>query len=117
MKSTSESNTRRSSLWALFFAIVGIGGIGVAQAWDGVITGQVTAVEITGGANYGFRVIVNGGTLMCGPSSSWSFLNESDSNYKTYVAAILMAKAMSAPVTIYTTREGDYCHIGYVSIQ
>jgi hypothetical protein len=104
--------TRSLALAALWFA-----GVGAAHAWDGVASGVVNAVEITGGSNYGFRVFVAGVTNMCGSGSNWAFLNESDSNYKTYVSAILMAKAQGTPVIVYTNSENGYCRIGYVSVQ
>jgi hypothetical protein len=92
-------------------------GMRPAIAWDGVVSGTVYAVEITGGNNYGFRVFVSGVTNMCGTGSNWAYLNESDSNYKTYVAAILAAKAQASPVALYTTVVSGYCQIGYISIQ
>ena len=71
--------TRAFVMTALWLA-----GIGVAHAWDGVASGKIYAVEITGGNNYNLRVFVTGVTNMCGSGSNWAFLNESDSNYKTF---------------------------------
>jgi hypothetical protein len=92
-------------------------GISAAHAWDGAVAGTIYAVEITGGNNYDVRIFVSGVTNMCGSGSNWAYLNESDSNYKTYVAAILAAKAQGSQVTVYTTLENGYCHIGYISVQ
>jgi hypothetical protein len=107
--------TRRIRTIAL--AVLWFAGAGTAHAWDGTVSGAVYAVEITGGNNFGFRVFISGVTNMCGSGSNWAYLNESDSNYKTYVAAILAAKAQGSPVTVFSTLEGGYCHIGYISVQ
>lgn len=54
---------------------------------------------------------------MCGAGAKWAFLNEADSNYKVYVAALLMAKAQGSTVTVYSTNvDGAYCRIGHVAI-
>jgi hypothetical protein len=87
-----------------------------AYAWDGVVSGTVVAFEVTGGNNFGFRVFISGVTNMCGTGSNWGFLNETDSNYKTYVSAILTAKAQGNSVTMYTTVDNGYCRIGYLSV-
>jgi hypothetical protein len=92
-------------------------GMRPAIAWDGVVSGTIQAVEVTGGNNFGFRVFVSGVTNMCGTGSNWAYLNETDSNYRTYVAAILAAKAQASPVSIYTTLVNGYCQIGHVTIQ
>jgi hypothetical protein len=87
-----------------------------AMAWDGVVSGAVAAVEITGANNFGFRVFVSGVTNMCGTGSNWAYLNETDSNYKVYVAAILAAKAQGSSVTVFSTVVSGYCQIGYISV-
>ena len=110
MKRRSRSGFRLLLLSALSFSGP------VFADWDGVSQGTIYAVDVTGGNNYGVRVHVTGVTNMCGSGSSWAYLNEQDSNYKVYVAAIMMAKAQGSPVTVYTTRENGYCHIGYISI-
>jgi hypothetical protein len=102
---------------SLAFAVLWFTGAGAAHAWDGVASGNIYAVEITGGNSFGFRVFVSGVTNMCGSGSNWAYLNESDSNYKTYVAGILAAKAQGSTVTVYSTLENGYCHIGYISVQ
>lgn len=111
MKGRIRTGLRIMTLSALMMV-----GMKPALAWDGVAQGTVYAVEVTGGANYGFRVFVSGVTNMCGNGSSWAYLNEADSNYKTYVAVIMMAKAQGSPVTLYTNVENGYCHIGYISV-
>jgi hypothetical protein len=86
-----------------------------AMAWDGIKSGTVQTIQVAAGNNYGFRVFVGDSSSMCTGGPTWAYLNEADSNYKTYVAAILTAKASGTPVTIYSTLEGTYCHIGFVT--
>ncbi len=89
-----------------------------AAAWDGAPSGMITAFDVTGGQNYGFRVYLAGVSDYCGATPyNWPYLNEADSNYKTYVAALMMAKATGSPVTLYLTREGGGCKIGYISVR
>lgn len=85
-----------------------------AHAWDGVAVGKVAGFEIAAGQNYAFRVWLNPGQTMCVGGPGWAFLNETDSNYKIYVANLMMAKLTGAAVTIWTTAEGQYCRIGHL---
>lgn len=89
-------------------------------AWDGMTTGHIRTIDVTGGNNYGFRVSLEGGPLLCGNSHTWAYINEADSNYQTYVAVLLAAKAAKQSVTLYTNRQNNasdgYCHIGYISV-
>lgn len=87
-----------------------------AGAWDGAVSGVISAIEVTHGGNFGFRIFVSGTSAMCTSGPGWGYLNETDSNYKAYAAALMMAKAQGSSVTIYSTLESGYCHIGYVTI-
>jgi hypothetical protein len=89
----------------------------VASAWDGAVEGAIAILDVTGGSNYGFRITLFGGQSMCNGGPSWAYLNDTDSNYKTYAAALMMAKAQGSRVTVYSNLDGAYCHIGYISIQ
>src|SRR5690348_643084 len=75
-----------------------------AFAWDGVSSGTIAKFDVTAGNNYGFRVYINGITSMCGNSNNWAYLNEGDSNYKTYVGLLMLAKSQGSQVTIFTTQ-------------
>jgi hypothetical protein len=90
-----------------------------ALAWDGVNTGVPGLIEITHGQNYGFRVHLTNVTAMCGSGSfNWVYLNASDSNYTTYVAAILAAKAQGTEVLLYGVLEpGGYCKLGHMAMR
>lgn len=85
-------------------------------AWDGSITGQIHTIEVTHGSNLGFRVSLVGLPILCAGGQPWAYLNETDSNYKTYVAVLLLARAQSSPVVLYMNREGSYCHIGHIQL-
>ncbi len=90
-------------------------------AWDGVKTGKVGSVDVTGGTNYGFRVVLEGAPKLCGNGHGWAYINEPDSNYQTYVSVLLAAKMAGSTVTIYANQERNsgngYCHIGYISVR
>lgn len=89
-------------------------------AWDGVVSGNIASIDVTAGNNYGFRVALEGAPALCGNSHTWAFLNESDSNYQTFVSVLLAAKAAKQNVTLYANRTaGDpigYCHILYIRV-
>jgi hypothetical protein len=87
-----------------------------AHSWDGAVVGTIASLDVTGGSNYGLRIGLNDISSMCNGGENWAFLNDTDSNYKAYVAALLLAKAQGSRVAVYTMLEGSYCHIGYISI-
>lgn len=85
-----------------------------AMAWDGTVAGTISSIDVTGGTNQDFRVYF-GSQAVCGNATTWAYLNATDPNYATYVATVLMAKALGATVTVYTNRDAaGYCHIGYL---
>lgn len=94
-----------------------ISSLSAAQQWDGAQTGRITVLDVTGGANYGLRVYLEGVGSMCNGGAAWAYLLDTDSNYKAYAAALLMAKAQKSQVLVYTTNKGGYCHIGYISVK
>lgn len=93
------------------------------HAWDGAVTGRVSAYEIaaleTGGHNYDFRVHLEGVSTMCsGGAGSWAYINTDAGNYKATVAALLAAHATGKSVTIWTNRSAqDYCQIGHLMMR
>jgi len=88
-----------------------------AWAWDGAPSGKITSIDVTAGTNYAFRVYLNGGGIaLCTNGTGFAYLNEADSNYKVYVASLLMAKAQGSTVTLFVTTEGGMCHIGYIGV-
>ena len=111
MKGSIRTGLRIMALSALMLV-----GMKPALAWDGASQGTIYQVDVTGAANYSFRVYLTGVTNMCGNGTNWAYLNESDGNYKTYVAAIMMAKAQGSTVSLYTNLVNGYCQIGYVAV-
>lgn len=88
-----------------------------SYAWDGAVSGTVSGFDVTGGTNFAFRVYLNGVTNVCGGSYNVAYINETDSNYRTYVAAVMFAKANGSVVTLYTNRDASgLCQIGYLSV-
>lgn len=87
-------------------------------AWDGMITGKIQNIDVTGGQNYGFRISLVNTPPLCGSGHAWAYLNDTDSNYETFVSVLLAAKLSDRSVTIYTNKEtisgNNYCKIGYI---
>jgi hypothetical protein len=89
----------------------------VSLAWDGFVTGTIGSIAVTDGGNQGFRISVNGFSSLCtGNNSGVAYMNSTDSNYNTYVAALLFAKSEGSTVGVYTTLDSTgNCHIGYIT--
>lgn len=123
------------SLAVSIFA-VGLVVPATSSAWDGTTIGTISTIQVTRGDNFGFRVSLAGSPSMCSVASGNSdshareaYLAENDSNYKVYVAMLMMAKASGMKVTIYTTSETftytdaggvvrpfTMCHIGHIGV-
>lgn len=100
---------------AVFSAL--LSSVAGARAWDGAVAGKIRTMEITHGANLAFRVWLADSPTMCATGAKFAFINEADSNYKIYVAALLMAKAQGSTVTIYSSNvDGAYCRIGHLTV-
>ena len=84
----------------------------LAAAWDGTPAGVISNTDVTTGTNFAFRIGLVGVSPMCTGGAGLAYLNEADSNYQAYVAALMMAKAL-----VYSNLDGTgNCHIGYVSV-
>lgn len=87
-----------------------------AYAWDGIVKGLINSIDVTDADNYGFRITLTQGEKFCG-TTTWAFINKSDSNYETYVSVLLTAKMSGKAVTIFTTQQsGGFCKIGYITL-
>jgi hypothetical protein len=98
--------------------LVALGASLPALAWDGYPDGVPATIEVAqGAANYSFRVHFAPAVPMCGNGNTWAYLNTTDGNYSTFVAAILMAKAQGTRVTVYSNVDASgYCHIGHIGL-
>lgn len=86
-------------------------------ARDAAAAGKIVVIDVAAGNNYGVRVYLAGSPTMCtGDQNFWAYLNETDSNYKVFVGALLAAKAQGSTVTIYSTLAVGACHIAYISV-
>lgn len=89
-------------------------------AWDGTVTGKIKEIHVTNGNNFGFRVVLEGSPKLCGNNSEWAYINESDSNYNTFISVLTAVKAAGQNVRLYTKqKDGDpdgYCQIGYIVV-
>ena len=86
-------------------------------AWGGVTTGKIVEFHVTGAGNLPFRVFLEGSPVLCSGGMSEGYLDDTDPNYKVYVATLLMAKASNSAVTLYAD-VGAYsrCRIGYIAV-
>jgi hypothetical protein len=91
-------------------------GSTLCSAWDGAPVGTINAIEVTAGNNQGLRVYLNGVGIHCTGGATYAYLNETDSNYKTYVAALLLARGLNARVQLFTINQGAYCQIAYMTL-
>lgn len=88
-----------------------------AYALDATPSGKITTIEVAAATNYAFRVYLNGAAAaLCPSGSGFAYLNEADSNYKVYVASLLMAKAQGSAVTLVVSNEGGFCHIVQMAV-
>jgi hypothetical protein len=86
-------------------------------AWDGTVTGYSNTSDVTDADNHGFRITFTKREKFCG-TSSWAFINKSDSNYETYVSVLLAAKMSGKVITVYTTQQSSvFCKIGYIVLR
>lgn len=116
MKSIARANRGRLAR-SLFMLLFAVSAALPASAWDGLATGKISSIEVTAGTNYGFRIFLIGAQqAFCMGGTSFAFLFESDSNYKVYVASLLLAKAQGSTVTIFSMNEAGFCHIGHVMV-
>ena len=88
--------------------------------WAGANVCKILKIDVTSGDNFGFRVVTDAVDLLndkdVPAKTSWAYLNESDSNYKTYVSLLTMAFFLEHKVTIYVRNVNGYAHIGYIQV-
>lgn len=78
-------------------------------------TGLIKQIDVAAGNNRGFRVFLKDTPFECGSGQTYAYLNESASNYNTYVSVILAAKMSKTPIRIYNVAGSDNnCLITYL---
>ncbi|MEO7496585.1 MAG: hypothetical protein ABIT83_11445 [Massilia sp.] len=107
---------KKFNLKDLLLGILLIVSAPIASAWDGVQTGKLIRVDVTAGDNFGLRIFLADVGTMCSGGPSWAFLNDTDSNYKTYLAILMLAKMQGNSVTVFSTQENGFCRLGYISV-
>lgn len=89
-----------------------------AAAWGGITTGKILQMDVAPAGNLPLRVWLEGTPVLCEGGMAEGYLDDSDANYKVFVAALMMAKATNATVTLYADVGAvNRCRIGYVSIR
>ena len=74
-----------------------------ALAWDGAVVGPILSTESWAQGGYDFIASQGGGGHCGSGSSSFTYINQVDPNYKTVVAALLAARVTGATVTVFST--------------
>ena len=107
---------------ALVLALASQVAIADPNVASGVITQISTFTAAGGGPNNGdLRVFIAGQTFCSGPTTTtWSFINASDANYKGVVGALMLAYSMGKQVaitsTVGTISGVQYCQIARVDV-
>jgi hypothetical protein len=110
-------NIKCSKLLGSAVVVIAMFAHQAANAWDGYPKSTISSMDVTDGASFGLRISLSGVASMCTGGPNWAYINDTDSNYKAYAAALMMAKAQGSKVTVYSNRVGTYCKIGYISIE
>lgn len=110
-----------NKLTKIFLFSLFLFSINAIAAWDGSVEGKINSIDVAPGENYGFRVTLINAPKLCRNNHVWAYLNESDSNYQTFVSVLLSAKMADKQVVLYTNHENksgqSYCHIGYIVLK
>lgn len=89
-----------------------------SPAWGGITTGKIVRMDVANAGNLPFRVYLEGHPVLCTGGVAEGYLDDTDANYKVYVAALMMAKVTGATVTLYAdVGAHSRCRIGYVAVQ
>ncbi|HZT01163.1 MAG TPA: hypothetical protein VFA39_02725 [Steroidobacteraceae bacterium] len=105
----------------LVFASVFAFSANVALA-AAAVQGQIGLLEFVGGGagapgNFDFRIFLIGNPVICA-GQTWTYINGTEANYNTLVAATLSAKASGGAVTLHVDPDTQgFCHIEYMDLQ
>lgn len=117
--SASEMVTKGDSKMKSRVVRIAVAGVAVMLSLEASSltypTGTINNLYFSGETNLAVRVYLNGVTDPCGNGgSAFAFINAGDSNYKVYVAGLLMAKAQGSTVNLVVTPDSanaSYCHL------
>jgi len=85
-------------------------------AWDGVTTGYIGSIEVTGAENFAFRIHMDDEATFCG-TADWAYIDKSSDNYEAYVNALLTAKSTNSLIRAYTIYDDSgRCQIQYLVV-
>lgn len=82
-------------------------------------SGTIQSLFFSGDENFAVRVVLSGVADPCGENNgAFSYINASASNYKAYVAGLILAKAQGSRVVL-TVRPGNanYCQLVEFMVQ
>ncbi len=91
--------------------------------WDGLERIKITRIDVTGGENFGFRVYADSSDLLNDTDkehrpTNWAYINESDSNYKTFVALLTTAYTLDYTVQLRVIEDDrGFAKIHYIVIE
>jgi hypothetical protein len=76
-------------------------------------SGTIQSLYISGENNFAVRVVLNGVTNPCGNGvTGWAYMNATYTNYKVYVAGLMLAKAQGSNVNLVVAPDANgYCQL------
>lgn len=91
--------------------------VSAAQA-STATSGKILQLDVATAGNLPFRVYLEGLPILCTGGIHEGYIDDSDANYKIYVAALMLAKATGATVTLFSDI-GLYgrCKVTYLSVK
>jgi hypothetical protein len=101
--------TRVLTAMLLVFATLFAGAAHAAQQWTGFFT--ISGVYMSSAENYHLRVTGFTPLWIC-PSGTFTYVNQSSSGSRDYVAALLLAHAAAKQVNLFVGADANgYCRI------
>ncbi len=118
----------RRATWALTAPVIVAAGLTVcapaAMAWDGTVTGTITALDSVANEanNYELRVYVSGASVYCTTTATYAqgfaYMNSGDVNFKGMLAVLLTAYSTGKQVTLFMMNDASAgCHLHYAQVR
>jgi hypothetical protein len=77
---------------------------------------QITNLYVAGAENFHYRVYGMPPVPACNNGTTWSYVNESDSGSKGYIAALLSAFTAGKYIRVLVTPANGFCHIAEIFV-